>query len=456
VGNAIKFTRQGSVTISAQPESDMVRISVRDTGIGIPQEAFERIFHPFEQTNGSITREFGGTGLGLAISRELVELHGGMIGVESEIGKGSIFHFTLPCMESILERGEGEETPEQEKSKTFALQAVEEPAVAGATEGEPFEKPIRSGEGRTILIVDDDPTNIEVLRIQLIRAKFTVLDASDARSAFEILETQQVDLILCDVMMPLVDGYTFAMRIREHDTLQNIPLVFVSAKDQKADIMKGYNAGGLDYLTKPVEPDELLAKVSALLNYEQRLRGSSLLPGMVKTHDTVYEVEHEKEEQHAKIRQGNGERILIVDDEPINIEVFKAHLSQYNYHVSTASDGFEALEKIDEEKPDLVLLDLMMPKMSGFRFCQIIRYEKHLWDLPIIMLTAKSNIYDRVYGLNIGANDYIIKPFHKDELLSRIYVLLDIFSRGLPGGRSRWRRRCGSECAFLGVLQVNG
>ncbi len=426
VSNAVKFTHQGSVTISAQQEGDVVRISVRDTGIGIPQEAFERIFCPFEQANGSTTREFGGTGLGLAIAKELVELHGGKIWVESEVGAGSTFHITLPCTAAILERVETKEAPDQEIMKAGESQAVEESGAIATIDHEPIVEPVISDEEHTILIVDDDLTNVEVLETHLSHAGFRVLEAFDGKSAFDILQTQEVDLILCDVMMPVVDGYTFAMKIRNHDTLRNIPLVFVSAKDQTLDKVKGYNAGGLDYLTKPIEKEELLLKVNAILNYQQRLREKPGLPEAVKTDDTVYETDHEKEEEYATIKRGNGERILVVDDEPINVEVLKTHLSQYNYQVLTASNGFEALEKIDTDSPDLVLLDLMMPKISGFRVCQIIRHDMQLRDLPIIMLTAKSNIHDRVYGLNIGANDYLIKPFHKNELLTRIYVLLNI------------------------------
>ena len=284
VSNAVKFTHQGSITISAQQEGDFVRISIRDTGIGISQEAFEKIFRMFEQADGSTTREFGGTGLGLAISKELVELHGGKIWVESEVGKGSIFYFTLPCTEEILER--------------------------------------KAVDGQTV-------------------------------EAYGVIDT---------------------------------------------------------------------------IDHERGLLEKSRPSDAVETYDTVYETEHDKEEKYTPIKQGNGERVLVVDDEVINMEVLKTHLLQYNYEVLTAFDGFEALKKIDEEKPDLVLLDVMMPKMSGFRVCQIIRQEKQLQNLPIIMLTAKSNISDRVYGLNVGANDYIIKPFHKDELLTRISGLLNVVS----------------------------
>lgn len=419
LGNAVKFTRQGSVTISARQEGSMVKILVKDTGIGIPREAQERIFSPFEQADGSTTREFGGTGLGLAISKELVELHHGEIGVISEPGAGSEFYVTLPAGETVWER-DAVSAQEEAAAVVQPLHVVETPALPESEAAFQI-----SGKGRRVLVIDDDPTNVEVLKTQLEHVGFEVWKASDGKEAFDVVNGYTVDLILCDVMMPLVDGYTFAMRMRERENLKNIPLIFVSAKTQKADIVKGYQAGAVDYLTKPVESDELLFKVNAIINTQQH-RAAYRAGAVIGQPDTFYETDEDKEHQFTVAQRGNGEKILVVDDEPINVEVIKTHLTQYNYQVVTASDGLKALELLEREKPELVLLDLMMPKMSGFKLCKIIRREKGLTDLPIIMLTAKSNLYDKIYGLNIGASDYLVKPFDKEELLTRIYVLLSL------------------------------
>lgn len=419
LGNAVKFTREGTVTVSARQEGMMVKISVKDTGIGISREAQERIFSPFEQADGSTTREFGGTGLGLAISKELVELHHGEIGVISEPGAGSEFYFTLPAGDTVWEH---EASGAQEVAATVVQppRFIETPALPELEAAFQI-----SGKGRRVLVIDDDPTNVEVLKTQLEHVGFEVWKASDGKEAFDVVNGYTVDLILCDVMMPLVDGYTFAMRMRERENLKNIPLIFVSAKTQKADIVKGYQAGAIDYLTKPVESDELLFKVNAIINAQQH-RAAYRTGAVVGLPDTYYETDEDKEHQFAVAQRGNGEKILVVDDEPINVEVIKAHLTQYNYQVITASDGLKALELLEREKPELVLLDLMMPKMSGFKLCKIIRREKGFADLPVIMLTAKSNLYDKIYGLNIGASDYLVKPFDKEELLTRIYVLLSL------------------------------
>jgi len=419
LGNAVKFTHEGTVAVSARQEGMMVKISVKDTGIGISREAQERIFSPFEQADGSTTREFGGTGLGLAISKELVELHHGEIGVISEPGAGSEFYFTLPAGDTVWEH-------EASGAQEVAATVVQPPRVIETPALSELEVTFQiSGKGRRVLVIDDDPTNVEVLKTQLEHVGFEVWKASDGKEAFDVVNGYTVDLILCDVMMPLVDGYTFAMRMRERENLKNIPLIFVSAKTQKADIVKGYQAGAIDYLTKPVESDELLFKVNAIINAQQH-RAAYRTGAVVGLPDTYYETDEDKEHQFAVAQRGNGEKILVVDDEPINVEVIKAHLTQYNYQVITASDGLKALELLEREKPELVLLDLMMPKMSGFKLCKIIRREKGFADLPVIMLTAKSNLYDKIYGLNIGASDYLVKPFDKEELLTRIYVLLSL------------------------------
>jgi len=440
VGNAIKFTKEGTITISAERQNDWLCIAVADTGIGIPDEALERIFNPFEQADGSITREFGGTGLGLSVTKELVELHGGHVWVQSEKGIGSTFFVTLPCTEqaaadAIRSRAAGP-TDVEGFAAADVHTSLQSNKVLFTTPPPERDVPVSlpeqgyeiSGQGYTVLIIDDDLTNLEVLRTQLNQAGFRVLTASNGQEAFDVINGYDVDVILCDVMMPVVDGYTFAMHMRERENLKDIPLVFVSAKGQKQDVMKGYNAGAVEYLIKPVARDELLAKVHALVEMRQRTRSRYVPEDAIRTVDRLYDVEQEKEDQFTAIQHGNAETILVVDDEPINIEVLKAQLGRHNYQVVTASNGPDALDKIAEQRPHLVILDLMMPKMSGFRVCQILRHEMRLRNLPVILLTAKSNIYDKVYGLNIGANDYVIKPFYLDELLTRIHVLLNIAS----------------------------
>jgi two-component system sensor histidine kinase ChiS len=243
-----------SLGIDPQETDAQVEITVTDTGIGIPEEAQERIFHSFEQVDGSVAREFSGAGLGLAITKELVELHGGDIRVESTEGRGSTFTVLLPCSPGIEFRASEDAiaesssrlkpTDKSTRSDTLPGNAPELPQGASASLSfEPGDLSPGLAQGRTILVIDDDATNVEVLRSHLEHAGFSVMTASDGQHAFEVINGFEVDLILCDVMMPIVDGYTFATRVREDDRLRDIPLVFVSAKDRKSDVLKGYQAG---------------------------------------------------------------------------------------------------------------------------------------------------------------------------------------------------------------------
>ena len=432
VGNAVKFTREGTVTVMARAEEHGVKISVRDTGIGIPQEALAHIFQPFEQVDGSSTREFSGTGLGLSITKSLVEQHGGTIWCESEPGRGSVFHFTLPCQDGMAPPQKIRENTQEMPTEMGV--SVTLPKEHGKTESWPpdgedaVQFPVAT-EGGTILVVDDDPANIEVLRANLLHAGFKVISAGDANVANKLLRTEAVDLILCDVMMPGIDGYTFAVTLQEriapHQSVP--PLIFVTAKDRRENRLKGYHVGALDYITKPIDAEELRWKINALLRLKRCYTIVSQ-EEIIYTQDTVYEIKPDNDAPERSINVGHGEKILVVDDTPVNLEVLRTMLVQYHYDVDTASDGIEALEKIERERPDLLLLDLMMPKMSGYNVCKSLRRQKRFQDLPIIMLTAKSGLDDKIYGLNIGADDYLSKPFNKEELLTKVSVFLRILA----------------------------
>jgi len=297
VGNAVKFTKEGSISVDAQEVGDMIIISVSDTGIGIEKEKQNSIFNEFEQADGSIGREFGGTGLGLSITKYLVELHGGTIGVVSEPGKGSIFSFTIPVAHSAPKSPEGDFLKiDENQSSSFAGDQQNNSASLGKG---------RKGE--------------------------------------------------------------------------KIPSNIIASKSPQLDINK--NDKKSPRLVSEVEPSGDL---------------------------------------------GAKRRILVVDDEPVNLKVLKNHLEREGYAVTLANDGYEALSLLEKENPfHLVLLDVMMPRMSGYDVCQKIR-EKHLSsELPVIMVTAKNQVNDLVEGFDFGANDYIVKPFSRDELLARVKAQLD-------------------------------
>ncbi len=257
IGNAIKFTRAGSVTISAKKIKKMAEISVADTGIGIPQDKFEHIFTAFEQADGSISRKYGGTGLGLSVTKQLVELHGGIVRLESTVGSGSIFIFTLPILEG--------KAPVFEKPSTISkIRDAAEPSLPI-----PMEQTVSDG-ARKILVVDDEMINQQVLKNVLSSDDYAVIQAFSGKDALEAISSgMHFDLVLLDIMMPMMSGYEVCEKIRNIYPSNELPIIMLSAKNQITDLITGLNAGANDYLTKPISREELLARIKTHLNLKK-------------------------------------------------------------------------------------------------------------------------------------------------------------------------------------------
>jgi len=257
IGNAIKFTEEGTVSVSAEladASGDWLEIVVADTGIGIPEDKLEAIFESFEQVDASITRLYGGTGLGLAVTRQLVELHNGRIWLESTLGEGSRFHFTLPVS--------------SEKVVTYTNNETVVPLLQAEPKASIIEQPLEDWSQNnefTILIVDDEPVNVQVLTNYLVMQNFNVAVATDGLEALDLLQETPVDIILLDIMMPHLSGYETCQRIRQQYTANELPIIMLTAKNQVSDLVMGFAAGANDYLTKPFSRDELLSRVNTHL-----------------------------------------------------------------------------------------------------------------------------------------------------------------------------------------------
>ncbi len=277
VGNAIKFTESGSVTVSAEVThpvplpggvlslskgeefTKIVAISVSDTGIGIPQEKIDDIFTSFEQVDASISRAYGGTGLGLTITKQLVELHEGTISVESEPGKGSTFMFTLPISEEIPETVE----QRHELAKVRTIDQPEADRMSALPEA--ARMPAISGRFH-ILVVDDEPINQQVLANHLTSGDYAIHQAFNGHEALRILEQEGTfDMVLLDIMMPRMSGYEVCRKIRELYPRNALPVIMITAKDQIADLVEGFSSGANDYLAKPFSKDELLSRIQTHL-----------------------------------------------------------------------------------------------------------------------------------------------------------------------------------------------
>lgn len=268
IGNAIKFTQKGYVTLLTETKKDMLSVSVSDTGIGIPKDKLETIFNSFEQADGSTQREFGGTGLGLSVTKQLVELHGGTIDVTSEEGKGSIFSFTLPI---------SNEKRDDIKEKNYTSSDFVHTLSASKEDLMPAKQKLKSNdEALKILIVDDEPVNRRVLENHLTVAGYDVTEASSGKEALKLLQEQtSYSLVLLDVMMPGISGYEVCEKIREQFSASYLPIILLTAKNTVNELVIGFNSGANDYLTKPFSKNELLSRIKIHINLNTIHRATS-------------------------------------------------------------------------------------------------------------------------------------------------------------------------------------
>ncbi len=266
IGNAIKFTHEGSIRVYSSESGEMMEVCVSDTGIGIPKNKFHDIFRSFEQLDGSATRQYGGTGLGLAVTRHLVELHGGRIEVESEPGQGSIFRFTLP-----ISAGQAHGDAKQKNMLSVlgdqlnSLMEDNAPEEVGDEEGTPVGK--GGADGKRILVIDDEKVNRRIVGDHLSLAGYVVTEAADGRQALEMFENgASFDLVLLDVMMPGQSGFEICETLRKKYLPSELPIVILTAKNRVSDLVYGFNVGANDYLSKPFSKNELLSRIRTHLH----------------------------------------------------------------------------------------------------------------------------------------------------------------------------------------------
>jgi two-component system, sensor histidine kinase and response regulator len=391
VGNAIKFTNQGEVVVeveqdSRQEKSLELHFRVRDTGIGIEPEKQKVIFDAFTQADNSMTRRYGGTGLGLAITKRLVEKMEGKIWIESELGRGSTFHFLLS-----LGIGQGQ-------SK---LQSPLELAQV---------------RGLRVLIVDDNRTNRFILSELLQHWGMKPHETEDAAAALRALtkaagEGSPFQLVLLDAQMPDVDGFELAKKIRQDPANDGIPLLMLSSSALRGEGTRCREVGIAAYLSKPVAQSELLNAILTTL----------AVPEPAPREQVVT--------RHSMRERRSGMRILLAEDNAVNRQLALKLLEKHGHKVVVAENGRQALEALEREKVDLVLMDVQMPEMDGFEATAAIRAKEKTsgGHLPIIAVTAHAMKGDRERCLAAGMDDYIAKPIRTPELAK----LLDRYS-GMP------------------------
>lgn len=381
VGNAIKFTQTGEVVLRLSDVRDATGKShfsfeVKDSGIGIAEKNAALIFDSFAQADVSTTREYGGTGLGLAISKQLVELMDGKIGVESTLGAGSTFWFTLPLPVAIRPLA----------NQNSSLECL---------------------TGVRVLIVDDNETNCALFKEQLSAWEVESETANGASAALTIMNARAAkreyfDLVLLDYLMPGKDGLAFARDLRARKDLGE-PGILLFSSTGTENVEADFESAGVDLLlAKPVRRAQLHSSIVSVLqdgkNEERVVAPPSTVP-----------------QRHSRALNLD---VLLVEDIPINMQVARHMLQALGCHVREAQNGQEALDEIATEMPDVVLMDCQMPIMDGYTATR--NYRESECDscerLPIIALTANALAEDRQKCLDAGMDDFISKPFKRDIL----------------------------------------
>ena len=377
VGNAIKFTEKGEILVRvarsasvSDSEGATLHISVSDSGIGIPAAKLGSVFDAFSQEDSSITRKYGGTGLGLTICSRLVAAMGGKIWVESEVGKGSTFHFTTRV----------------ELDRAASLSA----------------NPIVRFDGRRVLIVDDNAVNRLVLTRSLEAEGIITHAVASGDEALQWLaqgssQMPACDIVLLDAQMPDMDGFTVAKHILKLPRCASLPMVMLSSAGMKGDAQRASEVGIGGYLTKPIARDELLQVLARILNVD------STEPQALVTSHSI------REEQVLM-------NVLLVEDHLINQKLAITLLERWGHHVEVAGNGEIALEMAASQQFDVILMDMMMPVMDGLEATRRIRASETARRTPIIAMTANAMEADRERCMQAGMDDYLSKPIKAQEL----------------------------------------
>ncbi len=390
VGNAIKFTSIGEVVVYAGIEEKLeeeiiLHFSVTDTGIGIPEDKQKQIFEPFRQADASVTREYGGTGLGLAISSQLVECMNGKLWAESQVGKGSVFHFTAK----------------------FRMSAGAQSTLPASLE---------DIKGMPVLIVDDNATN------RLIYGEITMswgmnpTVTASGEEAVKIVEKAvrngtPYKMLLLDRQMPGMDGYQLAAALRANPKFNNPIMIMLTSTGDLGDVEKRHELGIAACLVKPVRQSDLL--------------NTMMLAMGIATNE---------KNQHIETPAVRSLKVLLAEDYLMNQELAVHFLERRGHSVAVVENGEDAVRRLEKEDFDVVLMDVQMPVMDGFAATAVIRdpLSKVLrHDIPIIAMTAHAMKSDRERCLSAGMDGYVSKPFTAATLVG---ALIELFGEDMHDG----------------------
>ena len=376
LSNAAKFTENGTITLHTMreqmgAEGEWIQFQVKDTGIGMTPSQIETLFEPFTQADATTTRKYGGTGLGLAISRRFCNIMGGDIMVESVENQGSTFTVFLPT---------------NVQNKPFDLATL--PDSNGAT-GQHMTVPANGQH--TVLVIDDDPSARDLIKRHLRKEGFYVRTADDGQAGLELAAELKPDAITLDVLLPSMDGWTVLSKLKSDPILATIPVIILTMIEER---QMGFALGAAEYLLKPIDKHSLLE----VLRRFRDENGRNLTP---------------------------PSRILIVEDDEATRDLMCRTLEKEGWKVESAENGRNGLICMENGRPDLILLDLMMPEVDGFQFITELRQNKAWQTIPIIIVTAKDLTLEDQLALNGYVKGVLQKgAYEQRELLNQISTLV--------------------------------
>jgi len=396
IGNAIKFTEKGEVVVSVEEESKtgeegLFRFMVKDTGIGIPEAKQRIIFDPFSQADSSTTRKYGGTGLGLAIASQLAGLMGGKIWVESKIGKGSTFYFTVRL------GFQKDQKDDLVRAKLVDLQDL------------------------PVLVVDDNATNRFILQEMLTNWGMKPVAVESGEKALKAMKQAKnrgkpFKLALIDAQMPEMDGFALSELIKDSSDIGRPVIMMLTSLGLRGDATRCRKLGISAYLVKPVKQSDLLDAIRLAL-------GTS---SVEKEHALLIT-------RHTLLKPLQRFRILLAEDNAINQKIAVRILEKAGHEVTVANNGQEVLSALEKKKFDLILMDVQMPEMDGYQATASIREKekKSGAHIPIIAMTAHAMKGDRERCLDSGMDDYIAKPLKPNEILETIERLMTTIKKSI-------------------------
>jgi PAS domain S-box-containing protein len=382
LSNAVKFTPEGGTVgldVTASRDDQVVQFTVWDTGIGIVQEDMARLFQPFTQLDSRLARQYEGSGLGLALAARMVEMHGGSITVESTVGRGSRFTVSLPWNELLPISNAPPTVP------SHAQQPTPIPFIQRA------------------LIIDDSPTTITQLIRYLRELGVEARSCSNGSDALVQAVGMRPDVILLDIELPNCSGWDVLRQLKADLRTHAIPVLIISVEDQRR---VGQTLGASAYLIKPILRPQLQQALGTMLPMR--------IDAVVQTPFCVTPLSP----------SANQPLVLLAEDNEVNITPVADYLEFQGYKVVVARNGMEALDRAREVRPDIILMDLQMPKMDGLEATQHIRTDPALATIPVIAITAFAMPGDRERCLAAGADDYMSKPISLRALHAKLETLL--------------------------------